>query len=245
MDIKQQESLCRVVTVEQRRVARSTVEQLLTAAVLECIAKEDAIAILREKGLDSVVEKANEDLEAFALKDPASQGNMEFIARTYTSYAAVLHYRLANYIYNRYVTSADSAKGILHAGLVSRRGKFLSGAEIHFKCEIGNRFVLDHGYGTVIGETAKIGHDCYVLGGVVLGARSICNNASTARHPTLGDRVQIGAFASVLGPVSVGSDTMIGAHCIISEHIPALRRVTLDGTNLVVRHIRVGSHPLE
>ncbi len=241
MDIQQQESLDLTFTAGQCKLARCTVEQLLKAAVLECIAKEDAVEILRRQDFESVTQEAYGDLKAFASKDPASQRNLEFIARTYTSYAAVLHYRLANYVYGLTLASADSASVVVYAGLISRRGKLLSGAEIHFGCEIGNRFVLDHGYGTVIGETTKIGHDCYILGGVVLGARSICNNSSGSRHPTLGDRVQVGAFASVLGPVSIGNDAMIGAHCLISEDVPAQHRVTLDGTENVVKSIRPGT----
>lgn len=238
MDRQLQELQKLTFTAEQHRLARCTVEQFLKAAVLECIAKEDAVEILRRQDLSSVIQAAYEDLKAFASKDPASQRDLEFIARTYTSCAAVLHYRLANYVYKLPLASADSASAVVYAGLLSRRGKLLSGAEINFRCEIGNRFVLDHGYGTVIGETTKIGHDCYILGGVVLGARSICNNPPCSRHPTLGDRVQVGAFASILGPVSIGDDTMIGAHCLISEDVPSQHRVTLDGTKNVVRSIR-------
>ncbi|WP_424804682.1 serine O-acetyltransferase, partial [Pseudomonas viridiflava] len=90
------------------------------------------------------------------------------------------------------------------AASISRRGKMLSGAEIDFRSRIGSRFVIDHGVGTVIGETTVIGNDCYILGGVTLGARGISSNGAVPRHPRIGNHVQIGAFANVLGNVSVG-----------------------------------------
>ena len=77
----------------------------------------------------------------------------------------------------------------------------LSGAEIHPAARIGRRFVLDHGYGTVIGETCEIGHDCYILCGVTLGARGIANNPDGKRHPRLGNNVEVGSGARVLGYV--------------------------------------------
>ena len=116
MDRQLQESQKLTFTAEQHRLARCTVEQFLKAAVLECIAKEDAVEILRRQDLSSVIQAAYEDLKAFASKDPASQRDLEFIARTYTSYAAVLHYRLANYVYKLPLASADSARKTLVRG---------------------------------------------------------------------------------------------------------------------------------
>lgn len=101
----------------------------------------------------------------------------------------------------------------------------LSGAEVHFRSKIGARFIIDHGVGTVIGETSIIGDDCYILGGVTLGARGISSNASTQRHPKIGNRVQIGAFASVLGSVSIGDDAFIGPGCIVTKDVPPSARV--------------------
>lgn len=110
----------------------------------------------------------------------------------------------------------------------------LSGAEIHFRSRIGARFIIDHGMGTVIGETSTIGDDCYVLGGVTLGARGISDNPSSPRHPTLGNRVQIGAFASVLGAIHVGDGAFIGPGCIITKDVPAAARVQVKTSLQVV-----------
>ena len=81
--------------------------------------------------------------------------------------------------------------------------------------------MLDHAVGTVIGETCVIGDDAYILGGVTLGAAGIANNPATARHPRLGDRVQVGAFARILGRVTIGDDVFIGPHCTITQDVPA------------------------
>jgi len=111
--------------------------------------------------------------------------------------------------------------------ILSKRGKFLSGAEIHFRSNIGNRFVIDHGFGTVIGETSVIGDDCYILGGVILGATGICDNPDEPRHPVIGSRVQIGAGTSIFGRVYIGDDVFIGSKCIVTWNIPEGSEVKL------------------
>ncbi|GAB3377663.1 hypothetical protein GCM10027514_15260 [Azotobacter armeniacus] len=178
---------------------------------------------------------AAEDLISFAKKDPASGRDPAFIARTYTSYSAVLHYRIANWLYRNDLGFQTSISDQSLPAMISRRGKLMSGAEIHFKSEIGARLIIDHGMGTVIGETAIIGDDCYILGGVTLGARGIEGNPSGQRHPKICNRVQIGAFASVLGNVLVGDDAFIGPGCIITSDIPSGARVKIK-SSLQISH---------
>ncbi|WP_429441902.1 serine O-acetyltransferase [Paraburkholderia sp. GAS33] len=113
------------------------------------------------------------------------------------------------------------------ATLLSSRGKFVLGAQIHARSKIGQRFVLDHGYGTVIGETTEIGDDCYVLGDVVLGATGISSIPEGKRHPTIGDRVEIGAFARVFGNVVIGDNVFVALHCVIKDDIAADSVVTV------------------
>ena len=172
---------------------------------------------------NGVIVQALDDLVAFGERDPASGGDLLLIAKTYTAYTAVLHYRLASWVYRNVRLFGDM--GELVCALISKRGKLLSGAEINFKCTIGNRFVLDHGVGTVIGETAIIGDDCYFLGGVILGARGIAHNRPGQRHPHVGNGVQIGSFTSVLGPVRIGDNVFIGPTCVISDDLPQGARV--------------------
>ena len=195
------------------------VKNLITAALLECCSVDEFNELRRTLLIECVTEQAHEDLSAFACKDPAAGGDPLFIARTYTSYAAVMHYRLARWVYLNATKPCKSLTQSL-AAIISRRGKMLSGAEIHFRSSVGARFIIDHGVGTVIGETAIIGDNCYILVGITLGARGISSNASTQRHPKIGDRVQIGAFASVLGSVSIGNDAFIGPGCIVTQDVP-------------------------
>ncbi len=209
------------------------VKNLVTSALLECCSVVEFEVLKETSVIESVTEQAHADLQAFAMKDPAAGLDLVFIAKTYTSYSAVLHYRLAHWIYNN-SAATYGAGGQCLAAMISRRGKMLSGAEIHFRSRIGARFIIDHGMGTVIGETSTIGDDCYVLGGVTLGARGISDNPSSPRHPTLGNRVQIGAFASVLGAIHVGDGAFIGPGCIVTKDVPAAARVQVKTSLQVV-----------
>ena len=184
----------------------------------------------------AAVSAAENDLDAFAAKDPASRGSVEEIAFGYSSYKAVLHYRLAHAILDMASLDGDPGREIESvATLVSARGKLLSGAEIHPRCHIGRRFVLDHGWGTVIGETSQIGDDCYILGGVVFGATGISANPSGKRHPTLGNRAEVGAFTRIFGDIAIGDDVFISPHCVITENIPSDSIVTLKSALQLTR----------
>lgn len=217
------------------RDTRQLVENLIVAALLECCPVQEFARLGKTELLATVTAQACDDLSAFALKDPASGRDPALIAHSYTSYAAVLHYRIAHWLYrHRPHPQSQPLERSLPATL-SRRGKLVSGAEIHFRSEIGERFIIDHGIGTVIGETSVIGDDCYILGGVTLGARGIDNNPAERRHPRIGNRVQIGAFASVLGQVHVGDDAFIGPGCIITSDVPAGARVKVKTALQVTR----------
>jgi serine O-acetyltransferase len=94
----------------------------------------------------------------------------------------------------------------------------LTGVEIHPGAVIGPGFFIDHGMGVVIGETAEIGADVTLYHGVTLGGTSL---AKGKRHPTIGDRVVIGAGAKVLGAISIGEDSRIGANAVVVKSVPA------------------------
>lgn len=93
----------------------------------------------------------------------------------------------------------------------------MTGIEIHPGATIGRRFFIDHGMGVVIGETSEIGDDVMIYHGVTLGGRSL---AKVKRHPTIGDRVTIGAGAKVLGPITIGADSAIGANAVVVKNAP-------------------------
>jgi serine O-acetyltransferase len=95
--------------------------------------------------------------------------------------------------------------------------RWFTGIEIHPACVIGERFFIDHGMGVVIGETAEIGDDCTLYHGVTLGGTTWKKGK---RHPTLGNRVVVGAGAKVLGPIEVGDDTRIGSNAVVLKPVP-------------------------
>lgn len=173
--------------------------------------------------IQNAAQAVAEDLIAYAYRDPASRGRGELILESYASFKAVLFYRLAHQVWN----FPDPGHGMFSrmALKLSNQGKILSGAEIHPAARIGRRFVLDHGYGTVIGETCVIGNDCYILCGVTLGARGIANNPDGKRHPRLGNNVEVGAGARVLGYVSIGDNVFISPSCVITQDVPAGTKV--------------------
>lgn len=105
------------------------------------------------------------------------------------------------------------------ARLLSNTAKILTGVEIHPGARIGRRFFIDHGNGVVIGETTIIGDDVTLYQQVTLGAvgfwRDNARPDGEARHPRIGDRVVVGAKATVLGPVTIGDDVVIPAHSLV------------------------------
>src|SRR5690625_2441646 len=104
------------------------------------------------------------------------------------------------------------------ARLLSEIARSLTGVEIHPGAVLGRRFFIDHGMGVVIGETAVVGDDVLMFHTSTLGGRSMSKGK---RHPTVGDRVMIGAGAKVLGPITVGDDVQIGANAVVVRDVPA------------------------
>lgn len=187
-----------------------------------------------EAVLTLVAERLEEDLHHFARVDPAAHGDPQLILDSYSAFACILHHRLAHAVLMTPIGDAVAARHRT-ARWLADQGKVMSGADIHPAARIGRRFVLDHAVGTVIGETAVIGDDCYMLGGVVLGARGISANPRGKRHPTIGHGVQIGGSARVLGPVTIGDGVFIAPHCIVTADVPSHTRVT------VMNQLQLGS----
>jgi serine O-acetyltransferase len=104
------------------------------------------------------------------------------------------------------------------ARLLSQLARNLTGIEIHPGAKIGPGFFIDHGMGVVIGETAEVGADVTIYHGVTLGGTSLSHGK---RHPTLGDRVVVGAGAKLLGAIEVGDDCRIGANSVLVKSVPA------------------------
>ncbi len=100
---------------------------------------------------------------------------------------------------------------------VSHFSRWLTGIEIHPGATIGPGFFIDHGMGTVIGETAEIGANVTLYHNVTLGGVSW---EKVKRHPTLEDHVVVGAGAQVLGPIHIGSYSRVGANSVVVKDVP-------------------------
>ncbi|RAU92889.1 serine O-acetyltransferase EpsC [Mycolicibacter senuensis] len=158
----------------------------------------------------SLLSAVREDLQNARAHDPAARGNVEN-ALVYSGLHAIWSHRVAHRLWSR-----PALRGV--ARLLAQFTRLLTGVEIHPGATIGRRFFIDHGMGVVIGETTEIGDDVMLYHGVTLGGRSMKRGK---RHPTLGDRVTIGAGAKVLGPIRIGDDSAVGANAVITRDVPA------------------------
>ncbi len=148
-------------------------------------------------------------LSAYRRYDPAAKSTLE-IALLYPGPRVMLFHRCAHWFYNRRLTFI--------ARLISELGRFLSGIEIHPGAKLGKRLVIDHGTGLVIGETAEVGDDCILFHGVTLGGTKF---DPVKRHPTIGNRVLIGTGAAILGPITLGDDSRVGANAVVTRSVDA------------------------
>ena len=151
--------------------------------------------------------RIKEDLQTAILRDPAARNRIEVLL-TYPGIHALWGYRVTNFLWRR--------KFKLLARIYSNWIRALTGIEIHPAATIGRRFFIDHGMGVVIGETANVGDDVMVYHGVTLGSRGFAHGK---RHPTIGNDVVIGAGAKVLGNITVGSGSRIGANAVITSDV--------------------------
>ncbi len=152
--------------------------------------------------------KLRETLAAYQARDPAARSKLE-IFLLYPGVHATLYHRLAHFLYRHRLRFL--------ARLVSQWSRFWTGIEIHPGAKIGRRFVIDHGMGIVIGETAEIGDDVLLYHGVTLGGTG---KEQGKRHPTIGNNVLIGCGAKVLGPFKVGDGARIAANSVVLSEIP-------------------------
>lgn len=153
-----------------------------------------------------------EDLDTAMAKDPAARNRAEVLL-TYPGVHAIWNHRISHWLWNHHLK--------LIAKMLSNRARRRTGIEIHPAARIGRRFFIDHGIGVVIGETTEIGDDVMLYHNVTLGARRY---ATGKRHPTIGNRVTIGAGAKVLGPVVVEDDARISYNSVILHDVQSRGR---------------------
>src|SRR5689334_1358818 len=157
-----------------------------------------------------------EDIDSIIARDPAARSRLE-VALTYPGFHAALAHRLSHALY------AHGWRVL--ARFVSQAARRVTGIEIHPGATIGRRLFIDHGMGVVIGETAEIGDDVTKYQDIPLGGTSPSVNSAAQvnkeRHPTLSDRVIVGAGAQVLGAITVGAGAKVGANAVVVSDVPA------------------------
>jgi serine O-acetyltransferase len=152
-----------------------------------------------------------EDLETARRRDPAARTFVE-VALLYPGVHALWAHRLAHRMWRLSPLLRFPAR------LLSQFVRLATGVEIHPGAQLGRRFFIDHGMGVVIGETAEVGDDVLMFHTSTLGGRSMSRGK---RHPTIGDRVVIGAGAKVLGPITIGDDVQVGANAVVVRDVAA------------------------
>jgi serine O-acetyltransferase len=151
---------------------------------------------------------AREDVAAVLESDPAAKSGFEVVL-LYSGLHALWSYRIQHWLWIhgwRFV-----------ARFLSQFTRLITGIEIHPGAEIGRRFFIDHGMGVVIGETTIIGDDVTLYQGVTLGG---AGKETGKRHPTIGNKVVIGSGARVLGNITVGENSRIGAGSVVLRDVP-------------------------
>ncbi len=169
--------------------------------------------------------RLGELLSAYQARDPAARSKIE-VFLLYPGVHALLYHRLAHGLYRRRLRFL--------ARMVSQWSRFWTGIEIHPGATIGRRFVIDHGMGIVIGETAEIGDDVLLYQGVTLGGTG---KEKGKRHPTIGNNVMIGSGAKVLGPFAVGEGSRIASNAVVLSAVPE----NATAVGVPARVVRIGN----
>jgi serine O-acetyltransferase len=160
------------------------------------------------KSAVNFVSKIKQDVAAVLERDPAARSWLEVVL-VYSGLHAIWIHRVTHWLWQR--------KARFLARWLSQFARWFTGIEIHPGATISPGFFIDHGMGVVIGETAEVGADVTLYHGVTLGGTSMNKGK---RHPTIGDRVVIGAGAKVLGAIEIGADSRIGANAVVVRSVP-------------------------
>lgn len=169
----------------------------------------DKPKLIESESMYRLVKTIREDLANAREHDPAARSDAEN-AIVYSGLHAIWSHRIAHALWQK------NLKG--PARILAQFTRFLTGVEIHPGATVGRRFFIDHGMGIVIGETAEIGDGVMLYHGVTLGGQVL---TQTKRHPTVEDDVVIGAGAKVLGPITIGKGSAIGANAVVTKDVPA------------------------
>ena len=149
------------------------------------------------------------DIKSVFDRDPAARSTLEVLL-CYPGLHSVWGHRVSHWLWTHDLK--------LFARWVSQLVRGFTGIEIHPGATIGPGLFIDHGMGVVIGETAEVGRDVTLYHCVTLGGTRLNKGK---RHPTLGDRVVVGAGAKVLGAITIGADSRIGANAVVVKPVPS------------------------
>lgn len=149
-----------------------------------------------------------EDIDNIFENDPAARSVLEVVL-TYSGLHATWSHRIAHWFFIR--------RFYFIARVISQISRFFTGIEIHPGAKIGRRFFIDHGMGVVIGETCEIGDNVTLYQGVTLGGTG---KEKGKRHPTLQDNVLVATGAKVLGSITIGENSKVGAGSVVLKDVP-------------------------
>ena len=200
-----------------------------TRACSQCDNAEKAAAFMEK--VPDLYRVLNTDIDALLNGDPAARNRFEII-RAYPGFSAVAYYRIAHILY---ILDIPLLPRIMTEIAHSR-----TGIDIHPAAEIGEHFFIDHGTGTVIGETTVIGAHVKLYQGVTLGALSVDKDmANTKRHPTVEDHVIIYSGATILGGETViGHHSIVGGNVWLTKSIPPYSTVYHRGQTEIVEQLK-------
>jgi len=156
-----------------------------------------------------MLEAIRNDIRAAKERDPAAPTTLQVIF-AYPGVHAIWGHRISHWLWKRGARLAARTFGELT--------RILTGVDIHPGAVLGSGLFIDHATGVVIGETAEVGEEVTIYHGVTLGGSG---RDTGKRHPTIGDRVIIGAGAKVLGAIKIGDDSRIGANAVVVKEVPS------------------------
>ncbi|OBH53989.1 serine O-acetyltransferase [Mycobacterium colombiense] len=175
-----------------------------------------------------MLEAIRRDIRAARERDPAVPTTLQVIF-AYPGVHAIWGHRINHWLWQR------GAR--LIARITAEITRILTGVEIHPGAVLGPGLFIDHATGVVIGETAEVGEDVTLYHGVTLGGSG---RDTGKRHPTIGDRVIIGAGAKILGAIKIGDDSRIGANAVVVKEVPSCS-VVVGVPGQVISRSRPGS----
>jgi serine O-acetyltransferase len=178
-----------------------------------------------------MLDRIREDIDSILQRDPAARSSLEVFLCSPGLHAVWAH-RMHHWLWLRGFR--------LTARILSQVTRFWTGVEIHPGAVIGRRLFIDHGMGVVIGETAVVGNDVTLYQGVTLGGtgstKAGVKSATAKRHPTLCDCVFIGNNANVLGDITIGANSRVGAGSVVLRDVPPNSTVVGVPAHIIYRN---------